>query len=146
MFSSGWARFAGISLPTIIEILPFGLHQELGLGNGCSFHLATPPIRHKAFSDVEGVRQFITQRPMHSCFYSTAYWHKPYEMKMVEKDWIGADLIFDLDGDHLPGVTDRDFPAMLEVIQEQAFTLWNDYLEPEFGFDEKIFTGYIFRA
>ena len=32
-----------ISLPTIIEILPFGLHQELGLENGCSFHLATPP-------------------------------------------------------------------------------------------------------
>ena len=97
----------------------------------------SPPIRHKAFSDVEGVRQFITQRPMHSCFYSTAYWHKPYELKMVEKDWIGADLIFDLDGDHLPGVTDRDFPAMIEVIQEQAHTLWNDYLEPEFGFDEK---------
>ena len=96
-----------------------------------------PPIRHKAFSDVEGVRKFITQRPMHSCFYSTAYWQKPYELKMVEKDWIGADLIFDLDGDHLPGVTDRDFPAMLEVIQEQAHTLWNDYLEPEFGFKEK---------
>ncbi len=97
----------------------------------------SPPIRHKGFSDVEGVRNFITQRPMHSCFYSTAYWHKPYELKMVEKDWIGADLIFDLDGDHLPGVTDRDFPAMLEVIQEQAHTLWNDYLQPEFGFDEK---------
>ena len=76
----------------------------------------SPPIRHKAFSEVEGVRQFITQRPMHSCFYSTAYWHKPYELKMVEKDWIGADLIFDLDGDHLPGVTDRDFPAMLDVL------------------------------
>ena len=26
---------------------------------------------------------------------------------------------------------------MLEVIQEQAYTLWNDYLQPEFGFDEK---------
>ena len=56
---------------------------------------------------------------------------------MADKDWIGADLIFDLDGDHLPGVTDRDFPAMLDVIQEQAYTLWNDYLQPEFGFDEK---------
>lgn len=31
-----------ISLPIIIEILPFGLHQELGLGNGCLFHLVTP--------------------------------------------------------------------------------------------------------
>lgn len=56
---------------------------------------------------------------------------------MDDKNWHGADLIFDLDGDHLPGVTDRDFPAMLEVIQEQAHGLWNDFLEPEFGFDEK---------
>ena len=37
---------------------------------------------------------------------------------------LGADLIFDLDGDHLPGVTDKDFPGMIDVIQEQAWSLW----------------------
>ena len=58
-------------------------------------------------------------------------------MKMADKNWLGADLIFDLDGDHLPGVTDKDFPGMLEVIHEQAWSLWNDFLEPEFGFQEK---------
>ena len=52
---------------------------------------------------------------------------------MADKLWQGADS-FDLDGDHLPGVTDRDFPGMLSVIHEQAWSLWNDYLEPEFGF------------
>ena len=56
---------------------------------------------------------------------------------MADKDWLGADLIFDLDGDHLPGVTDKDFPAMIEVIQEQAWSLWNDFLEPDFGFNEE---------
>ena len=96
-----------------------------------------PPLRHKAFSSVNDVRTFLSERAMHSCFYSTAYWKRPYEMKMADKGWQGADLIFDLDGDHLPGVTDRDFPAMLEVIQEQAWTLWNDFLQPEFGFDER---------
>ena len=55
---------------------------------------------------------------------------------MLDKGWKGADLIFDLDGDHLPGVSDRDFPSMLELIQEQAWTLWSDFLSPEFGFDE----------
>lgn len=137
MFSTGWARFAhqftNYYRNSKLWSPPRTRFREwmfIPFGNA-------PPIRHKAFSDVEGVRKFITQRPMHSCFYSTAYWQKPYELKMVEKDWIGADLIFDLDGDHLPGVTDRDFPAMLEVIQEQAHTLWNDYLEPEFGFKEK---------
>ena len=56
---------------------------------------------------------------------------------MVEKGWLGADLIFDLDGDHLPGVSDNDFPGMMEKIQEQAWSLWSDFLHPEFGFDEK---------
>ena len=96
-----------------------------------------PPIRHKGFSDMHGVRQFLSDRAMHSCFYSTAYWERPFEMKMADKNWLGADLIFDLDGDHLPGVTDKDFPGMLEVIHEQAWSLWNDFLEPEFGFEEK---------
>ena len=95
------------------------------------------PIRHKSFSDMNGVRRFICERPQHSCFYSTAYWRKPHELKMADKDWRGADLIFDLDGDHLPGVTDKDFPAMIEVIQEQAWSLWNDFLEPDFGFKEE---------
>jgi len=95
------------------------------------------PIRHKGFSSVEEVRQYICDRPFHSCFYSTAYWKKPYELKMADKDWLGADLIFDLDGDHLPGITDRDFPGMIRVIQEQAWSLWNDFLEPDFGFKEE---------
>ena len=96
-----------------------------------------PPLRHKSFRNENELRQFLSERAMHSCFYSTAYWKKPYELKMDDKDWQGADLIFDLDGDHLPGVTDRDFPGMLNVIQEQAHGLWNDFLQPEFGFDEQ---------
>jgi len=56
---------------------------------------------------------------------------------MKDKQLQGADLIFDLDGDHLPGVTDGDFPTMINVIQQQAHQLWTDFLEPEFGFDEK---------
>ena len=95
------------------------------------------PLRHKSFSDINSVRQFLCERPQHSCFYSTAYWKKPHELKMSDKDWLGADLIFDLDGDHLPGVTDKDFPAMIDVIQEQAWSLWNDFLEPDFGFKQE---------
>lgn len=135
--STGWARFAhrfgqyyrssDFWTPPRLKsrewmFIPFG---------------GAPPIRHKGFSDMKDVRTFLSERAMHSCFYSTAYWKRPYEMKMADKIWQGADLIFDLDGDHLPGVTDRDFPAMLEVIQEQGWSLWNDFLQPEFGFEEK---------
>ena len=93
-----------------------------------------PPIRHKGFTDMNSLRQFITERSMHSCFYSTAYWERPFELKCPIR--ITVDLIFDLDGDHLPGVTDRDFPGMLRVIQEQVGH-FGMIFEPEFGFDEK---------
>lgn len=95
-----------------------------------------PPLRHQGFSRMEDVRRFLMERPTHSCFYSTAYWKRPFEAKMADKGWMGADLIFDLDGDHLPGVSDRDFPGMLDLIQEQAWGLWSEFLEPEFGFKE----------
>ena len=36
-------------------------------------------------------------------FLLNGVWRRPYELKMAEKLWQGADLIFDLDGDHLPG-------------------------------------------
>jgi DNA primase small subunit len=96
-----------------------------------------PPLRHIGFHRIQDVRQFVSTKTMHSCFYSTAYWNKPNETKMIDKEWQGADLIFDLDGDHLPGISDNDFPAMIDIIQEQAWSLWNDFLQPEFGFSEE---------
>ena len=96
-----------------------------------------PPDRHRAFSNKNSLHSYLRSRAPHSCFHSTAYYQDPSQLKMAEKGWLGADLIFDLDGDHLPGVSDNDFPAMIEVIQGQAWRLWNEFLEPEFGFKEK---------
>jgi DNA primase small subunit len=135
--AAGWARFAH-RFGTYYRSSEFWTPPRLKTREWMFIPFGgAPPIRHKGFSDMNAVRQFITERSMHSCFYSTAYWERPFEMKMSDKNWLGADLIFDLDGDHLPGVTDRDFPGMIQVIQEQAWSLWNDFLEPEFGFDEK---------
>jgi DNA primase small subunit len=95
------------------------------------------PLRHRAFDSSQHLRRFLVEKTPHSTFYSTAYWRHPDEYKMDEKEWLGADLIFDLDGDHLPGIDDLDFISMLEHIQVQAHKLWNDFLNPEFGFEEK---------
>ena len=91
--------------------------------------------RHRGFSTVDELLAYLQQRGPHSCFHSTAYYDSPSERVMNDKGWKGADLIFDLDGDHLPGVSDADFPAMIEKIQEQAWALWSGFLEPEFGMD-----------
>ena len=91
-----------------------------------------PVDRHRGFTSEDSLLSYLQQRGPHSSFHSTAYYRKPMERKMLDKGWLGADLIFDLDGDHLPGVSDADFPSMIALIQEQAWSLWNDFLEPEF--------------
>jgi len=96
-----------------------------------------PPDRHRALPTKGDLLSYLQTRGPHSCFHSTAYYEDPSQRKMSEKGWLGADLIFDLDGDHLPGVSDNDFPGMMEKIQEQAWSLWNDFLHPEFGFKEE---------
>ena len=45
-------------------------------------------------------------------------------------------LIFDLDGDHLPGVSDRDFPSMLELIQEGLIKALQDVNKKIINWDE----------
>ena len=96
-----------------------------------------PPDRHRALPTKRILLDYLQQRGPHSCFHSTAYYQDPSQRKMSDKGWLGADLIFDLDGDHLPGVSDNDFPGMMEKIQEQAWSLWDDFLQPEFGFKEE---------
>ena len=96
-----------------------------------------PPERHRGFRKPDELLAHVIRKIPKSCFYSTAYYIDPNQRSMKDKQLQGADLIFDLDGDHLPGVSDGDFPTMIHVIQEQAHQLWSDFLEPEFGFDEK---------
>jgi len=96
-----------------------------------------PPERHRGFNNVHELISHVNRKVPKSCFYSTAYYRDPNQRSMKDKTLLGADLIFDLDGDHLPGVTDGDFPAMIDVIQDQTHQLWYDFLEPEFGFDRK---------
>ena len=96
-----------------------------------------PPERHRGFRKPADLMGHVMRKIPSNCFYSTAYYNDPNQRKMKDKGLQGADLIFDLDGDHLPGVTDGDFPAMIQVIQEQAHQLWHDFLEPEFGFKEE---------
>ncbi|MGB2267250.1 MAG: DNA primase catalytic subunit PriS, partial [Candidatus Poseidoniaceae archaeon] len=103
MASTGWARFAhrfGQYYRTSTYWRPPRMPKRewmfIPFGGA-------PPLRHKSFRSENELRQFLSERAMHSCFYSTAYWKKPYELKMDDKVWQGADLIFDLDGDHLPG-------------------------------------------
>ena len=138
--AGGWSRFALRFSEYYDSILPESIWTPPRLRTREWMFIpwgGAPPDRHRAFPDKNSLHSYLRSRAPHSCFHSTAYYQEPSMLKMAEKGWLGADLIFDLDGDHLPGVSDNDFPAMIEVIQGQAWRLWNEFLEPEFGFKEK---------
>jgi len=58
-------------------------------------------IRHKGFKNVDDLTKFLKTLVPSDVYYSSAYYEKPEE-EMEEKGWLGADLIFDIDADHIP--------------------------------------------
>jgi len=92
--------------------------------------------RHLAFEAASALRTFLTARaPMH-VYYSSAYYETPNAPTMDEKGWLGADLVFDLDADHIPGAQNMPYPKMLALVKEKIVHLHDDFLVRDFGFDE----------
>jgi len=58
-------------------------------------------IRHKGFKNVDDLTKFLKTLVPSDVYYSSAYYEKPEE-EMEEKGWLGADLVFDIDADHIP--------------------------------------------
>ena len=93
--------------------------------------------RHMSFSNPTEMRKFmIAQVPKHS-YYSTAYYRRPNAPTMEEKGWMGADLIFDLDADHLEGAEDMSYSQMMDQIKKEMINLLYSFLYNDLGFDEK---------
>ena len=59
-------------------------------------------IRHRSFSSYDELVKFMAQLGPSDAFYSSAYFERPDAPDMRSKGWLGADLIFDIDADHLP--------------------------------------------
>ena len=93
--------------------------------------------RHMSFSNPTEMRKFmIAQVPKHS-YYSTAYYRRPNAPTMEEKGWMGADLIFDLDADHLEVAEDMSYSQMMDQIKKEMIYLLDSFLYNDLGFDEK---------
>ncbi len=93
--------------------------------------------RHMGFANAEDLRRFMASNvPAHS-YYSTAYYRKPSAPTMEEKEWLGAELIFDLDADHLVGAENMTYPVMMRQIRSEMMGLCDSFLMGDLGFDEK---------
>ncbi|MCL2032213.1 MAG: DNA primase small subunit PriS [Methanomassiliicoccaceae archaeon] len=93
--------------------------------------------RHMGFPAPDELTRFmIAQVPSHS-YYSTAYYRKPSAPTMEEKEWLGADLIFDLDADHLEGADRMSYSEMLDRIRDEMINLADSFLFADLGFSDK---------
>lgn len=59
-------------------------------------------IRHLSFKDAFDLNDFLRRNvPLHA-YYSSAYYEDPDAENMENKGWYAADLVFDIDADHIP--------------------------------------------
>jgi DNA primase small subunit len=77
---------------------------------------------------------FVREVPRH-VYYSSAYYRRPAEPTMSAKEWLGADLIFDLDSDHLRGAESLDYAGQLALVKRGLVRLVDDFLFGDFGID-----------
>ena len=94
-------------------------------------------LRHLSFHRKNEVTEFSRERAPAHAYYSSAYYQKPDAPTMQEKIWMGAELIFDLDFDHLSNVEKLGYAQSLEVVKKEFKKLLEEFLLGDFGFNEK---------
>jgi DNA primase small subunit len=91
--------------------------------------------RHIGFEEPGELHSYLQgQVPSHA-YYSSAYYQFPGAPTMDEKRWLGADLIFDLDADHVKGADSMSYRDMLARIKVELLRLIDDFLLGDLGFD-----------
>ena len=99
--------------------------------------------RHKSFKTVNEFKSHILNDIPANIYYSSAYYKNPSSERMEDKGWKRADLIFDIDADHLP-LRVKSIQNALRHAKEEVFKLL-DVLTHDFGINEKkikvVFSG-----
>jgi len=101
--------------------------------------------RHLSFAKISDLHEFLIRNVPAHAYYSSAYYETPGAPTMDEKGWRGADLIFDLDADHIRGAEDLTFEEMLDLVKKETLRVIDDFLVRDFGFGEEeirvVFSG-----
>jgi DNA primase small subunit len=63
-------------------------------------------LRHKVFARISDLRSFLGETVPSDVYRSCAYYENP-TAEMDKKGWLGADLVFDIDADHIPTACDK---------------------------------------
>ena len=63
-------------------------------------------VRHRRFAEFKNFRAVLAETVPSDVYHSCAYYENP-DLDMDKKGWIGADLVFDIDADHIPTTCDK---------------------------------------
>lgn len=63
-------------------------------------------LRHRSFKDEDDLALFLRESVPRDAYVSCAYYEDPVA-EMDKKGWKGADLVFDIDADHIPTTCDK---------------------------------------
>ncbi len=96
-------------------------------------------VRHVGFKDENELKSYLVSNVPSHVYYSSAIYKDPTSQDMDSKGWLGADLIFDIDGDHLPtqncqGVELMTLECLSDATEEVSKLL--DSLIEDFGFSD----------
>jgi DNA primase small subunit len=94
--------------------------------------------RHKSFSSPQELQEFVLRETPLFISYSCAYYEFPAGRPMEKKNFLGADLVFDLDK---APATDHEHNEIicgicLEKIRGEAIRLVEEFLVKDFGFSK----------
>ncbi len=93
-------------------------------------------MRHLSFPSRAALKKYLIENVPSHAYYSSAYYEKPDAPKMQEKGWLGADLLFDLDADHVQGTKGLPYDQMLARVKGEVTRLIDEFLNADLGFDE----------
>ena len=104
----------------------------------------TTMIRHRSLYDLGDLDTFFADTAPRHAYFSAARYDDPGASTMGKKGWRSADLVFDLDADHLPGV-DPETTSYREMLAacKDALERLLAFLEDDFAFDDLtvVFSG-----
>ena len=97
----------------------------------------TTMVRHQSSFDLGSLDRFLAETAPRHAYFSAARYEDPGAPTMSHKGWTGADLVFDLDADHLPEV-DPETEAYAEMLAacKDALVRLLDFLDHDFAFED----------
>jgi DNA primase small subunit len=111
-------------------------------------HFGEKPLmsRHIAFKTVSEYRAYLRAHSPAHAYYSSAFYQFPDARHIEEKGWLGAELIFDFDSDHIENASKLTYEEQLKVVKQECYRLVDRFLLGDFGFAEEDISIYFSGA